>query len=787
MLSILTRVSGSLLRVNRFEVFVVTTYKFGKVSVPPAYFLNSPESKFNAAASSGTRGPAAIAAGLDVSILPLIPSQNDISDLQSYLRGPKELKSPSRRRRNELHQQYHSRMSGERVRESLYAFRQPQTKPHLASGHGYSPNTSRSVLYNEKPHSFSTPSLVRIASASPLPQRAVTPTQPSPTHRATPLHPLHDTQSSSSPGGWLRRLRKSRSATTLSSRTWNSKPRSPAPQNANKSMGTSPIESQIQTPSRMPTSDSISGSSQRATTRSIPSCDLSLSPASSLRQLSYSLEPSMSSGNTNGNVGLLRPSQDVMQYGVDCDTSHMSFNNSTMSPTSSLVEEEPRAEISSSQTPETDELFGVARHGDNVMKLNRPSKASISNALLLEDLPRLPYKQTSSYARKSWTDPAARQRAGSEPSINDLKSVSPMALRVVYVDQASSPQVSPLHRGGPLTTSSPHLQHSQVPSPSSTVSPEHQCLFNATRSPSSVFDASKYAPDPFARRLPVRPQSPANDPFISFSPPRDHDGSRVDQLPSNTTPATENTLRRSSCDQICEPPFLPGGRNDSQSEASTTASASRQEYLRPSFQSSGDSSSSPSTSTSVHMTPMDFEHAAPIQIDDMLQSALNEASTSATSTPAGFSDRTIAPTDSGTLSNSKTQTARNGSSDADKELSPPSPTSTKATHPIDSMSIRIEQFQAQQASLRGSIESSKMEIVRLREQIRAFRKEVGGECDVDSAALSNAHADKGGSDLSPSSSSLTPGQHLRLRDSLSSMDDLDRRLSDMLASHATVT
>jgi len=187
------------------------------------------------------------------------------------------------------------------------------------------------------------------------------------------------------------------------------------------------------------------------------------------------------------------------------------------------------------------------------------------------------------------------------------------------------------------------------------------------------------------------------------------------------------------------------------------------------------------------MTPMDFEHAAPIHIDDMLQSALNEASTSATSTPAGFSDQKIAPTNSGTSSNPKTHSAHNGSSEADKEPSPPSPTSTKTTHPIDSMSIRIEQFQAQQASLRGSIESSKMEIVRLREQIRAFRREVGGECDVDSAALSNSYADKGGSDLSPSASSLTPGQHLRLRDSLSSMDDLDRRLSDMLASHATVT
>lgn len=95
---------------------------------------------------------------------------------------------------------------------------------------------------------------------------------------------------------------------------------------------------------------------------------------------------------------------------------------------------------------------------------------------------------------------------------------------------------------------------------------------------------------------------------------------------------------------------------------------------------------------------------------------------------------------------------------------------------VGSMASHIEQFQAQQASLRGTIESSKAEIVHLRERIRAFRSEVNGDVDLQlpDAQLSDQML-----------SQLTPESRQRLRDSLASMDDLDRRLSDMLASHAT--
>lgn len=91
------------------------------------------------------------------------------------------------------------------------------------------------------------------------------------------------------------------------------------------------------------------------------------------------------------------------------------------------------------------------------------------------------------------------------------------------------------------------------------------------------------------------------------------------------------------------------------------------------------------------------------------------------------------------------------------------------------MAPHVEEFQAQQASLRGTIETSKAEILQLREKIRAFRVEVGG----DSGSLN-------GSPLDLNMSSLSSTQKRRLRDSLASMDNLDQRLSEMLEHNASV-
>lgn len=91
----------------------------------------------------------------------------------------------------------------------------------------------------------------------------------------------------------------------------------------------------------------------------------------------------------------------------------------------------------------------------------------------------------------------------------------------------------------------------------------------------------------------------------------------------------------------------------------------------------------------------------------------------------------------------------------------------------ESISLRIKEFQSQQDALRGTIESSRAEILQLREKIRAFRAELDE-----------------GTGMYPSTDrtiygtvDLQPCRRESLRDSLASMDDLDRRLTQMLESH----
>jgi len=96
----------------------------------------------------------------------------------------------------------------------------------------------------------------------------------------------------------------------------------------------------------------------------------------------------------------------------------------------------------------------------------------------------------------------------------------------------------------------------------------------------------------------------------------------------------------------------------------------------------------------------------------------------------------------------------------------------------ESLSLRLKEFQSQQQALRGTIESSRAEILQLRERIRAFRAEVDDEVSMQPQP---------GSSNVPiyEPASLEPSHGDRLRDSLVSMDDLDRRLTQMLESHGS--
>ena len=88
----------------------------------------------------------------------------------------------------------------------------------------------------------------------------------------------------------------------------------------------------------------------------------------------------------------------------------------------------------------------------------------------------------------------------------------------------------------------------------------------------------------------------------------------------------------------------------------------------------------------------------------------------------------------------------------------------------------MKEFQSQQQALRGTIETSRAEILQLREKIRAFRAELDEEVLVYPPTEPLNLSIYEPTDREPSRDD-------RLRDSLLSMDDLDRRLTFMLESH----
>ncbi|KAL4401618.1 hypothetical protein ACI68E_001263 [Malassezia pachydermatis] len=157
----------------------------------------------------------------------------------------------------------------------------------------------------------------------------------------------------------------------------------------------------------------------------------------------------------------------------------------------------------------------------------------------------------------------------------------------------------------------------------------------------------------------------------------------------------------------------------------------------------------------ISMSPEQKRVSMLAEIEDMLQAALNIASSPHDDTvsnkgPASYDD--------------PFSLSFNGSQ-ADA--------STLALPKVDVPS-RLEQVYAQQATLRGSIESSRAEILSLRQKIKAFR--TGLEDDP------ILHEEP----IAPSVGTTSQlDSQRRLRESLASMDDLDRRLASMLAMHGT--
>lgn len=92
---------------------------------------------------------------------------------------------------------------------------------------------------------------------------------------------------------------------------------------------------------------------------------------------------------------------------------------------------------------------------------------------------------------------------------------------------------------------------------------------------------------------------------------------------------------------------------------------------------------------------------------------------------------------------------------------------------------QLEAFAAQQASLQGTIETSKAEIMELRRNLRRFRADLQEDAFSTQAALNQE------TNLPDETVRAQHTRNARLRESIASMEDLDRRLTTMLTQSNT--
>ena len=128
------------------------------MSVPISYYLNSPELRPDVSLSSPTKSTSRTTKGIDVSLLPLIPTHDDITDLKTYLHGDKESKLQSRLRRREMRRQLRAQTNDETLRQPGYPRHRAQTAHDIGSGSEYIPRYESS-FYAGQPQRFSKTSL----------------------------------------------------------------------------------------------------------------------------------------------------------------------------------------------------------------------------------------------------------------------------------------------------------------------------------------------------------------------------------------------------------------------------------------------------------------------------------------------------------------------------------------------------------------------------------------------------------------------------------------------------
>lgn len=713
------------------------------MSVPISYYLNSPELRPDVSPSSPIKSTSRTPRGIDISLLPLIPTHDDITDLKTYLHGDKESKLQSRLRRREMRRQLRAQTNDEALRQPGHPRHRAPNTYAPGSGSDYIPRYESS-FYAGQPHSFSMPSLVRTGTASPQPlSRALTPTP-----QVVSVDPQRSASKQYAPStseGFMGRMSRSRSASTLSFRKWRVKNKSTPNVNSQPldSRPNSPVWGpRVHSPMFMANREYMGPDTSISTAPSVNSFDLSLSPTSSHQLSSVMDQRNLVSPLQGGEIASDSFSSLLVS---DCDTPHIPpshsyvpFKDNTFSPRRS--------------TEETDPLYPRGTEHSSVNKswsLEKQPDAT-SDLHVRKDVTWLHDASADGSTTDSLplptSDPTTSCHVSSQPSYDtqevfDLPKKSqgmspPPTLRVVKLDQ-----VAPLP--------------SSVPEDSSTQ--------NVSETPSRLrtkLDVSKPLPEletgTLASETDAWPYESDKDASIATA---EVEEVHVDGVEALTTPASNNS-------GVQAHPRLKPTLDPLVSIYSGVSSQSSPDNSLSLASNLSDSNHTVGRKDSVEATTQ----CAPEGIDDMLLAALNIASeTPSTSLPVTFApfDRDMSPASPKELSDSASHGPPDSWNRAHAASSWDDPTNKMAPH--------VEEFQAQQASLRGTIETSKAEILQLREKIQAFRVEVGGDC-----------GSLNGSPLDLNMSSLSSTQKRRLRDSLASMDNLDQRLSEMLQHHDSV-
>lgn len=713
------------------------------MSVPLSYYLNSPELKSDASPSSPVKSTSRTTTGIDVSLLPLIPTHNDITDLKSYLHGEMESKTLSRLRKREMRRQLRARTNDETLRQPGYTRHHPPKAYATGSGSEYISRSESSFFYAGQSHSFSMPSLVRTVTASPQPlSRTLTPTP-----QVVSVDPQRSAskQNASSPSnGLMRRMTRSRSASTLSFRKWRVKNKS------TPNVDSQPLDSgqnspylgpRVQSPMLMVNGENVGPDTSISTAPSVNSFDLSLSPTSSHQLSSHMDQRSLVSPVPGGDV----PSDSFSSMlASECDTPHIPQSNSPVPSLDNVFSNRHIAAETNIIYPQRSEEPFINRRRLSEKQSDAKSDLHIrTDAAWPRDAPA--DSSTTESMPLPTTDPTTWSGASSQPSY-DAEEVSDLRKKSQGLKPMPVPRVVKLDQTSPSTF---------MPKDSLT-----QDMSDVPIKFHSNFDMSKPLPE-LEAEIPASetaawPLESDNDASIATS---NVEEGREDVLKALPTRAHHDSGGQAQPQpELKNDPFISiySGISSQSSPTKSLSSASQV----------SDSNYTLGRKDSIEATTQ----CAPAGIDDMLLAALNIASeTPSTSSPSAFApfERDLSPAATTELPDNVNHQLIDS---RDRGHS-----SSSLDNPTDEMAPRMEEFQAQQASLRGTIESSKAEILQLREKIQAFRVEVSG----DSGSLNDSH-------LNINLPSLSPTQERRLRDSLVSMDDLDQRLSEMLEHHASV-